>query len=149
MMHHLTNEEIIDYLHGALPPAQDASAYEHLETCEDCRREYNAEAALGEELRTYAARTESELPPAVKAEIWKRVRDARSASGLRNWLRPVFALPAAAALAAAAYFGTVSLIGHPAPAIAASYYLEDHAAMSTTIPFSDRIGPAYVADAAQ
>ncbi len=53
-------------------------------------------------------------------------------------MRPSFAIPIAAAIALAAYFGTSYLGPQGAPSIEASYYLQDHAAMNGTIPFSDR-----------
>jgi hypothetical protein len=62
-----------------------------------------------------------------------------------GWMRPAVAVPLAAAIALAAYFGTTYMGPHAAPLIEASYYLQDHADMSTTIPFSDR-GAANPAD---
>lgn len=139
MMQHLTTDTLLDYVHGELPPAQDAAAYAHIEQCELCRAEYQAEISIGEMLRAQAARDERELPSIVKAEIWQRVRSGKPAIWNRalGWMHPAVAVPIAAALALAAYFGTVSLGTHAAPAIEASYYLQDHAAMNSTIPFSD------------
>jgi anti-sigma factor RsiW len=34
MMQHLTNDTLLDYVHGELSPAQDASVYTHIEQCE-------------------------------------------------------------------------------------------------------------------
>jgi hypothetical protein len=66
------------------------------------------------------------------------------------------AVPAAVVIAAGAYFGTAYLGPHGAPAIEAAYYLQDHAALNSTVPFSDRSAVAPVdldststADAAQ
>lgn len=139
MMQHLTSDTLLDYIHGELMPAEDASVYAHIEQCETCRAEYQAEVVLGEMLRANAAREERELPSSVKAEIWQRVRDAKPSpvNRLTAWLRPAVAVPVAAVLALAAYFGTAYVGPHGAPAIEASYYLQDHAAMNTTIPFSD------------
>lgn len=140
MTQHLTTETLIDYMHGALTPQEDAAVYAHLETCTQCRSEYDAETSLTEALRSYAAQSEQELPSSVKAEIWNRVREARPSalSRLRAWLRPAVAIPAVAVLAVGAYFGT-SYLGTPgAPSIDAAYYLQDHAALNGTMPFSDR-----------
>lgn len=140
-MTHLSNEQLIDYIHGGLPPQADAAVYSHLEQCAACRGEYEAELSVGDLLRSHAAQTERELPSAVKAAIWAEVRNARPAAAfehLRAWLRPAIALPAAAAIALAAYFGTAYLPGNGAPRIAAAYYLQDHAALESTVPFSDR-----------
>lgn len=140
MMQHLTTDTLLDYVHGELAPAQDAAVYAHIEQCEPCRTEYEAEIAIGEMLRTQAAQDERELPSAVKAEIWQRVRSGKPAIWNRafGWIRPAVAVPLAAAIAVAAYFGTTYMGPQAAPAIEASYYLQDHAAMNSTIPFSDR-----------
>lgn len=139
MMQHLTNDILLDYVHGELTPADDAAAYAHIEACQACRSEYESEVALGEMLRANAALEERELPPAVKAAIWERVRAGKSSAWSRafSWWRPAVAVPAAAVLAVAAYFGASYLGPHGAPSIEASYYLQDHAAMNSTIPFSD------------
>jgi predicted anti-sigma-YlaC factor YlaD len=139
MMQHLTNENLVDYVHGELSPADDASVYTHIEGCEPCRAEYQAEIALNEALRAHAKQEERELPSAVKAEIWKRVREAEPSVWSRplQWLRPAVAVPLAAVLALAAYFGTTYIAPHGAPSIEASYYLQDHAAMNGTVPFND------------
>jgi predicted anti-sigma-YlaC factor YlaD len=139
MMQHLTNDILLDYVHGELSPAQDASVYTHIEQCEACRLEFEAEVALGEMLRANARSEERELPSAVKAEIWDRVRNGKP-SVLKTafgWLRPAVAIPVAAAIAIAAYFGSTYAGPQGAPSIEASYYLQDHAAMNSTIPFSD------------
>jgi predicted anti-sigma-YlaC factor YlaD len=139
MMQHTTNEILLDYVHGELSPADDAAVYAHLDGCEQCRADYQAEVALSEMLRANAALEERELPSSVKAEIWKRVRAAEpnAWSGMFAWLRPAYALPVAAVLALAAYFGTTYIGPRGAPTIEASYYLQDHAAMNSTVPFSD------------
>ncbi|HLI96517.1 MAG TPA: zf-HC2 domain-containing protein [Candidatus Baltobacteraceae bacterium] len=139
MMQHPTNDILLDYIHGELAPARDAFVYAHLEQCETCRADYEAEIAVGEMLRANAAREERELPASVKAEIWKRVREAQPSvwNLLAVWARPAVAIPVAAAIAIAAYFGTTYIGPQGAPSIEASYYLQDHADMNGTIPFSD------------
>jgi negative regulator of sigma E activity len=103
-------------------------------------------------LRANAAQEERELPASVKAEIWRRVREAQPSAWNRftAWMRPAVAIPVAAAIALAAYFGTSFLGPQGAPAIEASYYLQDHAALNGTIPFSDRnaINPVDLENAA-
>jgi predicted anti-sigma-YlaC factor YlaD len=139
-MIHLTQEQLIDYVHGALSPQIDAAIYEHLEACDQCRFEYDAELALTDLIRTHAAGEERELPPTLKAEIWSRIRSARPSpwSRLVERLRLSVAVPVAAAVAIAAYFGVTYLGPQGAPSIEAAYYLQDHAALNSTIPFSDR-----------
>ncbi|HZZ64583.1 MAG TPA: zf-HC2 domain-containing protein [Candidatus Baltobacteraceae bacterium] len=140
MMQHIDNETLIDYMHGALPPQADAAVYAHMETCAQCREQFEAEAALTEMLHSYAAATERDFPSTLKAEIWSRVRSAQPSfwSRVRDNLRPAVFVPVAAALALAAYFGSTLLSPHAPPSIEAAYYLQDHAALNTTVPFSDR-----------
>lgn len=140
MMQHPTSDILLDYVHGELSDADDASVYAHIEQCQSCRSAHEAEVALGEMLRAQARREERELPSSVKAEIWQRVRAGKPSAWqrARSWLHPGVAIPAAAALALAAYFGSSYLGPHGAPTIAASYYLQDHAAMNRTVPFNDR-----------
>ena len=140
MMQHLTNETLIDYMHGALSPQDDAAVYAHLETCPACRQEFDNEAALTEMLRSYATATNRELPSTLKAEIWSRIRSAEPTfwSRLRDSLRPVVLVPVAAVLAVAVYFGNALLAPPGVPSIEAAYYLQDHAALNSTVPFSDR-----------
>jgi predicted anti-sigma-YlaC factor YlaD len=139
MMQHPTNDILLDYVHGELAPPDDAAVFAHIEQCEPCRAEYQAEVALGEMLRAHAAAQERELPSSVKADIWERVRAGKPSfwSRTSEWLRPAIAIPVAAALALGAYFGTSYIGPQGAPKIEASYYLQDHAAMNNTIPFSD------------
>lgn len=139
-MKHLRYDDLTDYLHAALPPERDAEIYAHLEQCAPCRSAYDAEVSLTEALRAHAGAEERELPGAVKAEIWNRIRAAQPSPLARFgalW-RPAIAVPVAAAIALAAYFGTTYVGPHGAPSIAAAYYLQDHAALGSTVPFSDR-----------
>ncbi len=139
MTRHLTNEELIDYLHESLSPQADARALAHLEQCAQCRSEYDAEAALSEALREHARATEREFPATLKAQIWSRVRSEEPSPWARfvAAFRPAIAVPVAAALAVGLYFGVNAMNGN-GPSIEAAYYLQDHAAMTGTTPFSDR-----------
>ncbi len=139
-MTHLSHEQLIDYMHGALGPGQDASVYEHLESCDPCRKQYDSELALTDLLRQEAAREERELPAMLKAEIWSRIRTEEPPAWSRfsSWFRLSFALPVAAALALVAYFGSSYPWSPAGPAIEAAYYLQDHAELNSTVPFSDR-----------
>jgi predicted anti-sigma-YlaC factor YlaD len=140
MTEHLNNETLIDYMHAGLAPEQDAQVYAHLEVCNACRSEYDSELALTDMLRNFAAADQRELPSVVKAEIWERIRSARPSRlhTLAEWFRPAIALPIAAGLALAVYLGTSYLGPHGPASIEAAYYLEDHAALNSTVPFSDR-----------
>lgn len=140
MMQHLTNGTLLDYIHGALSPQEDAAVYSHMELCELCREEHSAEVALSEALRAHAAATELELPATLKAAIWSRIRSAEPSAWNRfaARFRPAIALPVAAALALGLYFGATSVTKHGGPTIEAAYYLQDHAALNATVPFNDR-----------
>lgn len=149
-MTHITFERLQDYLHGALPPQEDALVYAHLEQCAQCRAEHEAERTIGDSIRTYAAATEREFPPTLKAAIWSEIRAARPSvwTRLAASFRPAIALPVAAVLAAGIYFGVTNLSGN-GPTIDAAYYLQDHADMTGTTPFSDRnVTPADMETAA-
>lgn len=157
MNHDLASQLLIDYVHGALEPADDAAVYEHVEHCDPCRAQLADELALTELLRRQAQLEERDLPAGVSATIWERVRAAQPSVGARiaSWLRPAFAVPVAAAIALAAYFGVTYLGPHGAPSIEAAYYLQDHAALNNTVPFSgqqiaaEAEPAAYTADASQ
>ncbi|MDQ6930559.1 MAG: zf-HC2 domain-containing protein [Candidatus Eremiobacteraeota bacterium] len=144
-MQHPTTEQLIDYVHGALPPEADAQLFAHLDDCTICRSEYAAEIALTELLRTQAASEERELPPMLKASIWQAIRKSEPSTieRLRAWLRPAYAIPVAVALLAGAFFAPAYLHGSHANApesIEAAYYLQDHAAMNGAVPFGDHSG---------
>ena len=140
-MQHVTTENIIDYLHGALGAGEDARVYTHIESCDRCRDEYQMEVQLSEMLRNQAVQEVRELPPTLKAEIWQAVRELPPASsGIFGWLRPLYALPVAAAVLLAVLFAPALLHQPSAPSIEAAYYLQDHAAMNGTMPFGDHTG---------
>jgi predicted anti-sigma-YlaC factor YlaD len=140
MTNHYTNDAFIDYLHGELAPAVDARLHEHLLACETCRAAYEAEARLGDWLRQAAHADERDLPAMVKARVWEAVRAQRPTLGerLRDALRPALTLPLGVAMAA------LVLIVYPSlhqtesvPTVAASYYLDEHAAEGQENPLAD------------
>ncbi|MDQ6932778.1 MAG: zf-HC2 domain-containing protein [Candidatus Eremiobacteraeota bacterium] len=143
MMEHATNEQLIDYIHSQLTPDQDARMHAHLADCSRCRDEYEVEAQLSEMLRNQAALEELELPSMVKANIWAAVREALPSpmDRLRTFLRPVYAVPVAAALLIALFFAPGYLHrSSSAPTIDAAFFLEDHRAMGSLVPFADHSG---------
>src|SRR5580704_999904 len=77
MNEHFTTDSLIDYIHGELPPAEDALAHAHLQSCGRCRAEFDRESALREALRLAARQQELELPSMLKAQIWAAVREQR------------------------------------------------------------------------
>jgi predicted anti-sigma-YlaC factor YlaD len=137
-MNHLTQEQLIDYLHGELPAGEDARTMAHIDACASCRAAYETEAALSDALRRYATQSERELPPDVRAGIWQSIEEGSRVSArerMRGFLRPAigFALAAAAAIAIAI---GVSPHHTGGPVIDALYYLDDHAALASSVPFS-------------
>lgn len=139
---HLSIETLVDYLHHELDPHDDARVMQHLTACADCRTQHDRQVTLSEALHAYGRSTDRELPAGVIARIWDSVESARPdvslADRFRAFLRPAYALPAAAVLVAAVYFGVVA--SHNASNLAtidAAYYLEDHAALTNTVPFNE------------
>lgn len=142
---HPSIEQIVDYLHGALSPAEDAAMHAHLAGCPPCGDRRAEEVALTEALRSQAVVQERELPPGVVARIRERVEQPAAAP---VWLRapaslrPAFIVSAAAAIAAIVYFGTGARHGTPpSTAIGAAYYVENHDAMAAAAPFADDAPP--------
>jgi len=143
-MMHYTTEDFIDYIHGELAPSEDARLYAHLATCTGCHAAFAQELALSEALKGSAIAEERELPPMLKAQIWAKIRMEQPTlmSTLRGYLRPAYALPVAAALLVAGFFGVpAARSGFTAaaqPGVAASYYLDEHAAEAQANPLADR-----------
>lgn len=138
---HPSTDKLIDYIHRELSPEDDAAILLHVESCDACRERYEAEARLSEALRLHARETERELPQGVVASIWAAVDAAPAptfAERLRALLRPAVALPVAAAAAIAIYFGA-SAAQHSGTmtTIDAAYYIDDHAALTSTTPFGE------------
>lgn len=137
-MKHIAQETLIDYLHGELPPGEDAAVLVHLESCDACRAEYDSQASLSESIRAYAKMTETELPGQVRAAIWNAIEAGQRESWnarVSAWLRPVAGIALAAAAAVAIFIGVSP--HEKAPAIDAMYYLEDHAALTNSVPFHE------------
>jgi anti-sigma factor RsiW len=137
-MNHTTQEALIDYLHGELAPEEDAAVLVHLEGCDACRSEYEVQARLSEALHAYAEMTDVELPGHVRAAIWNQIETEQRTSWRARmvaWMRPVAGVAVAAAAAVAIVIGVSPR--HAGPAIDAMYYLEDHAALTASVPFHE------------
>jgi predicted anti-sigma-YlaC factor YlaD len=145
MNNHPTQEQLIDYLHHELAPAEDAFVLAHLEGCDSCRGEYDAQTALSESLKTYGCASEREMPASVRASIWLAIDEATrpsAADRLRAWMRPALGIALATAAAIAIGVGLSPALHHGGPAaIDAMYFLDDHAAMRGSVPFNEN-GPA-------
>ena len=137
---HPSTDTLIDYIHRELSPEDDAAILLHVESCDECRVRYETEARVSEALRLHARNSERELPQGVVNSIWAEIDSApHSTFGerLRAAFRPVYALPVAAAAAVAIYFGVAAQHQAPVTTIDAAYYLDDHAALTSTTPFGE------------
>jgi anti-sigma factor RsiW len=138
---HPTTAQLIDYIHGELSPGDDAVVHAHLAGCAACRQSHESETRLGELLRQHAAASERELPAGFAARIVEAATRPDRApwwEQLRAAWRPAVALPVAAGLALAAYLSAGVL--HPpirSRTIDAAYYIENHAALASDMPFAD------------
>jgi predicted anti-sigma-YlaC factor YlaD len=148
---HYTLETLEDYLHGALGPERDAAIHAHLEACADCRGVYDQSAAVRDWLRAAARADERDFPETIRTRVLAKIRYPEPTwfERLRAALRPAIAVPVAAMIAVAVFVGLPAV--HPggsAPAVAATYLLEEHAAVASDNPLADRslLVPASVVD---
>jgi predicted anti-sigma-YlaC factor YlaD len=154
---HYNADILDDYLHGALGPERDAKIHAHLEACAQCRALYDEAAQVRDWLRAAARAEEREFPSMIKAHVWEAVRSMPPPSTslavrLRALWRPMIAVPVAAAIAVFAYVGIPAVHGNGQPAgVAATYLLEEHAALASDNPLADRglIVPASLVGGAQ
>jgi anti-sigma factor RsiW len=141
MNSHLNQEQLIDYLHDELAPGEDAVVLLHLERCDPCRARYEEEASLSEQLRRFARVSERELPQGVRASVFAAIEESAAQPGwaarLAGWLRPAIAIPVAAAVVIAAFAGYDSATHRARTTIDAAYYLDDHAALTSAVPFTE------------
>jgi anti-sigma factor RsiW len=139
---HVRADTLLDFLHGELSPEEDAGVHEHLASCATCSAEHEEQMRLTEVLRAHAIAEERELPARVVARVRERINAYREPAWwqqLTAFVRPAVAMPAAAVLLLAAILGFSSIrpVFMHAPEIAAAYYLDDHAALSTHfLPFA-------------
>lgn len=143
MNEHITSNDLIDYLHGELNAEHDALVLAHLNGCQTCRAAHDDEARLSEALHVHAAESERDLPYGLAARIREHVQEQTQrpqawATRLAAFLRPMVALPVAAAVVVGAFVG-VAAFEHGAPrrSIDAAVYLSDHAALTRTVPFAE------------
>ncbi|HEX8805307.1 MAG TPA: zf-HC2 domain-containing protein [Candidatus Aquilonibacter sp.] len=138
---HPNQERLIDYLHDELAPGEDAALLQHLESCAACSARYRDEVELSESLRAYARHSERELPAGVRNAVWMAIESGQRAPSwsqrVTAWLHPGVAFPVAAALVLAAFIGYGSSAHHSATTIDATYYLDDHAALTSAVPFNE------------
>jgi hypothetical protein len=143
-MKHYTDDDIIDYLHNEVTDAVDADMHAHFVVCRYCRERYDAEASVGELLRSSTLAQEREFPSIIKAKVWASIRSAEPTllERARAFINPGVAVPVAAAAALLLYFG-VSIVrdehATASPTVAAAYYFEEHAAEGLENPLADHV----------
>jgi predicted anti-sigma-YlaC factor YlaD len=138
---HYNADTLDDFLHGALGPERDAVIDAHLKACAQCHAVYDESVSVRDWLRAAARAEEREFPSIVKARVWEAIRYERPTwfDHLRAVWRPMVAVPVAAAIALFAYIGLpIAHIGGPATGVAATYLLEEHAALASENPLADR-----------
>ena len=145
---HPSIEQIVDYLHGELSPADDAAMHLHFAECRSCEQRRSEEVALTELLRAHARAEERELPQGVAAAIYQQTQRRSNSplvERLRAGLRPIYFVPAAVAAAVALYIGFGTRHSQPTmTAIDPAYYVQEHAAVAATAPFAEDAPPPTV-----
>lgn len=143
-MNHITDDDLIDYLHDEVDDAVGTRLHAHMAVCRACAERYDAEASLTELLRDAVKASEREMPSLVKAQVWAAIRDAQPSllDRIRAIVTPAVAVPLAAALALLMYLGVPVIRGDRAtgsPTVAAAYYFEEHAALGLENPLADHV----------
>jgi anti-sigma factor RsiW len=143
-MNHYSDDDLVDYLHGEVTDTVDAQIHAHLALCRDCRNRRDAEAGIGDRLRAEALAQERELPALIKAQVWAAIREQQPTplERIRAFIRPVIAVPLAAAFALLMYLGVPILRSDRTaslPTVAAAYYFEEHAAQGLENPLADHV----------
>ena len=139
MNQHASLDQLVDYIHGELAPADDAFVHAHLSECSECARAYDREVSLTARLREVAQAQERELPDscvrAIRAAAQAPARP--SLWHMPQLLRPLAAIPAALIVAAVLYVGLAHRGAATAHAIDALSYVHHHTAVTAAAPFSD------------
>jgi anti-sigma factor RsiW len=140
---HPSIDQLVDYVHGELSARDDAAIHAHMAVCADCAEARDMEVRLGELLRRHAREEERELPPGLTTAIYARASSEPIApwwswERLSETPRQALAVPVAAAIVLAIYAMSGGWHGAPkSDAIDAAYYIENHAALASTMPFEE------------
>lgn len=136
---------LVDYERGELDAARDAAMHQHLQSCSECRELWEADMALVESLRTWAA------PREFPTSILANVRQAMHAEPpptfmerLRAAFRPAYAAPVAAALIAVVIYSGYHRLNTPQPTLTGMDFVREHFAQTASLPSSDRAWSTYV-----
>ncbi len=139
---HPSIDQLVDYVHGELSAREDAAIHSHVAVCADCAEAHDMEVRLGELLRRHAREEERELPPGLTTAIYARAASERVAPWW-SWQRlttprHLIAVPVVAAIVFVIFAMSGGWHGAPkSDAIDAAYYIENHAALASTMPFEE------------
>ncbi len=136
-------DQLVDYVHGELSAREDAAIHAHVAACANCAEAHDMEVRLGELLRRHAREEERELPPGLTTAIYARASSERvtpwwSWQRLATTPRQLIAVPVVVAIVVAIYAMAGGWHGTPkSDANDAAYYIENHAALASTMPFEE------------
>lgn len=136
---------LVDYERGELDAARDAAMHEHLQSCDACRAEWQADLALVDSLRAWSA--EREFPASILAGVRQAMYAEEAPSflqRLRAALRPAIAAPMAAAVVIAVGYVGYQRAHTPQPTMTGMDYVREHFAQTASLPSSDRAWSTYV-----
>ena len=152
---HPSTDRIVDYTRRELSARDDAAMHAHLTQCPQCTQTHDEELALVELLKAHARAQEREMPLGLGQAILARAQSDRSEHKHWSWhslgaaLRPMTAIGVAALLVLAFVFSFTIPHGTRSNAIDANAYMQNHAALASTMPFGDGSAPAsFAADEA-
>ena len=138
---------LTDYVHNELDAAEDAAVFDHLQSCDACRAEWQAEVELTSAIRG-ALGAELDYPLAVSAGVRQLIAAQAPPTlveRLRASLRPAILAPAAAAVIAFVAVWHYDLTKTEAgPGISSQYFVRQHVVQTIGSPSSDRAWAAYL-----
>jgi anti-sigma factor RsiW len=136
---------LVDYERGELDAARDAAMHEHLQACDACRAEYQADLAMVDSLRSWSA--DREFPASILAGVRQAMYAERAPTfmeRLRAVMRPAVAAPMAAAVLIAVGYAGYHRAHTPQPTLTGMDFVREHFAQTASLPSSDRAWSTYV-----
>lgn len=140
---HPSLDRLVDYTRGELSPREDAAIHAHLAQCADCTQAHDRELRLIEALQAHARAEERELPLGLAEAIYARAAGDRAdaspwaLAGWAAWLRPLAVVGAAILVLALIVSFTIPRSSAKPATIDAGTYMQNHAALASTMPFQD------------
>lgn len=140
---HPSIDHLVDYTRGELSAREDANMHAHLAQCPQCTQAHDEELRLVELLKAHARAEERDLPLGLAEAIYARAKSDRTEPARWSWhhvgtlLRPMAAVAVAAVLVIAFLVSFIVPHGAQNNAIDAAAYMQNHAALASTMPFED------------